>query len=1053
MKTIVRYLMILPLIAAASCLREPFEDFAPNAPDNEKDVTFKLAIPFTAPQGPATRSIGAAQENAIESLDVLAFKVESGGNETFQYRTEARKVAGNNGGEPSQTFTAKLLVKDYDQRFVFITNAKDKIKNLIDSHVDGFVGEEKESMLGQLTFEPRDGDRWKAISNAEYTAIPMWGETAPKKISPSTPSVNDGQVSMLRMIAKVDVQLDTENHPKLASAFKLKSVHVYNANSLGRIVPKPGTDYVGADMKAKKASLPNDPKPIKNPLFYDGSNTQGVTDAAMKGAIYLFETAAKNAGNPLEETGIVVGGEYGTEGKTTYYRLDFSGQDDKKHMDVLRNHMYIFKITKVDGHGHDSPEDAYSSQSYNMATKLITWDMGGIRDIVFDNQYMLGVSHNRFDFDGNARDENSADNILKITTDHPDGWKASVWADKEGKIPVPQTNGKPWINLSRYDGVGGAQTAEVRLTIQENAADPRTAFVHIKAGKLSYIVTVVQEKALPGTITVTPAWILLPYTKQKPAQQFLTVHPKKFNGDDDPNATWTLSVPASDTWLTLSLNADGSGDKTSVSGKGKQYVYLVASENPNTNPREIIIQMGTHATDVVKVVQTRNPGKIDANNGAGDAPSSRTYVGAFWRAKETGERLIRIKSDDTGEWTASVIWMDDRWGGNDGIVLDTEEIDDVSLAARGISFSSDMIPDKPENHQLSGYASAVSGEVDNGYIFFRIGLKSEYKSSEKYPARYAVVLLSYAGNTKHQKLFLRQGHEPDYLMMNGEEFHPDSDLKPPYNIRTNSSKFAVYNLTAKTLNEQVGKRGAIFTEYPTQAGALWQCGTNISNVDLIRMAYSPLPESSSQTWPGFVNSDQFWNALMDDNEVSPEGFRRPTDGRINLNEDFPSGSFAAIMQSEMRQSLFWNVRNGVNVHDARDTKNSIWGYYADGFFDRRKTYDGASHSERFYSNTTVARDQEYEIAHIGRLFFNPIKDSDRYNASLFFPAAGWVVTPNPTDPAFSVNWGCDASYWSSSASHTHRGNEGLSIRIMDTWALPFTHPKSALVSIRPVAAE
>ena len=1048
MKTIFRYLLILPLIAATSCLRESFEDFVPHAPDHEKDVMFKLAIPFTAPQTPATRSIGAAQENAIATVDILSFKVE-GGVETFQYRTEARKVAAHSEGASLQAFTAKLRVQDYEQRFVLITNAADKIEALIESHADGSVGVEKETLLGKLTFD-LNGDRWKTIDDKNFTAIPMWGETAPKKIGATTPSVSDAPIPMLRMIAKVDVELDVVKHPKLSSTFQLKSVYVYNTNGSGRVVPKPGAEYIGADMKAVKASLPDNIVASKdNPMIYADFNTPGETDVAMRGAIYLFETAAKNAGDFLKETGIVVGGIYGTDSEMSYYRLDFSGQDDKKHMDVLRNHMYVFKIVKVDGRGHESPDNAYRSQSYNMAANLIVWDMGDIREIVFDSQYMLGVSHNRFDLDADVHDTHCPDNMLKITTDNPTGWEASVWADREGETPLPvDASNKSWLSITPDKGAKtGAKPDEIRLITQENTGDERTAYVHIKAGRLSYIVTVVQEKERPGTLTVTPNSIVLPNTIAQSEQYKVQVTAKKASGLPDNNTAWKLTS-ANPAWLRLSLSSTDNFNAAAgeVSATGEQTVYLYAANNSLPDARRTTIYKGgTIAETMVDVLQYGNFDNIIKNDGAGEPPLGvKTYVGAFWKANEKGERLIRIEAGannaNTGAWTAKVMWTDQNWNAGD-VLLDTKMISEAELENRGISFSKDMNPDtygSPETHTVTDGGASGNVTATDRYIFFRIGLKSTYTPTTAHPARYAVVLLSYAGNTKHQKIFLRQGENPDYLMTNNDPIAAGSDLKQ---ARTMSKKFAVYNLTAKTLGDNVIAGGAIFTKYPTQAGALWMWGTNTGNTGLLGKAYHPNanPSDSDKKMFGTTASD-FWDKIKDVNEVSPEGFRRPTDGITNANEP---GSPTSIANSEMRQSLFWKIRDNFNY--SNETANSIWGYYADGFFDRRRTENGLDSGDADVDskNTTVLRNDPNNIAHIGRLFFNPLSSSERYNASLFFPAAGTIGSNGGN----LMLIGGHGNYWSSSQNYD---NAGITLIIKKSHAGPWRQNKYSGASIRPV---
>ena len=601
--------------------------------------------------------------------------------------------------------------------------------------------------------------------------------------------------------------------------------------------------------------------------------------------------------------------------------------------------------------------------------------------------------------------------------------------------------------------------AKVKITFEDKSTREISLNTHRwEAGKrINYLVTLTAD----GTITVTPDKVLLPYTEQKPAQQYLAVHAQRANGDNDPYTAWTLTVPDKDTWLKLSLNANGSDAKTFVSGKGTQNVYLVASENTNTSLSRTsgIYLDDNHLDVVVLVTQIKKTVTTGGENGAGTPVSSRSYVGAFWRDSEMGERLIRIKSEHTGAWTASVIWMDGRWGVNDGVVLDVENIDNDSFNKRGISFISKINPDNygtPEDYPVTGSAAVVTGEVTdaNKYIIFRIGLKSQYTPTPEHPARYAVILLSYANNTMHQKIFLRQGENADYLMKNGDAIAPINN--PIIAERTMAKKFAVYNLTAKELNKQVAKRGAIFTEYPTQAGALWRWGVSTSFATELRMAFSPLPDNRLN----FLitgNIQTPWDEIKEENEVSPPGFRRPTDGRTSVVERIyldggNSNPFYqdAVRASEMRQSLFWRVSNGYGS-SIKNTENSIWGYYADGFFDRRMIVDGEGYAgfDRYYSMATVAKENEHEIAHMGALFFNPVENSDRYNASLFFPAPGNVsiLQDNP----YVLYWGGSGNYWSATSIIDTHADGGLELRLMHTQSSPFVVPRGNVQSIRPVA--
>jgi ABC-type cobalt transport system substrate-binding protein len=263
-------------------------------------------------------------------------------------------------------------------------------------------------------------------------------------------------------------------------------VRLYNANSSGRITPKPGLEYVGADMIAKKASLPAPAPVIADPIVYNDFSAPGYANIAMKGAIYLFETAAQNQGNPLNETCIVVGGIYGTDTQESYYRLDFFGADGSTHLDVLRNYKYTFNINSVSGRGYSTVLKALNANSYNMKANLLKWDENDIHYIAFNNQYMLGVSEMDFFLTGYAHSAFSIDNILKVNTDYPPGWTATVWENEAGTIP------SSWLSLSATLGAGGAQSDEIHLIAGANNSAERTAYIHFTAGTLICKVKVVQ---------------------------------------------------------------------------------------------------------------------------------------------------------------------------------------------------------------------------------------------------------------------------------------------------------------------------------------------------------------------------------------------------------------------------------------------------------------------------------------------------------------------------------------------------------------------------------
>ena len=141
-----------------------------------------------------------------------------------------------------------------------------------------------------------------------------------------------------------------------------------------------------------------------------------------------------------------------------------------------------------------------------------------------------------------------------------------------------------------------------------------------------------------------------------------------------------------------------------------------------------------------------------------------------------------------------VYWMDNKWSTGE-IVLAAGSSSDPNIYKSS--------PDDAENYPVPGTANVVTGTVtSNDSIVFRIGLKSPWPAydADTNPARYAVVLLSYNNNTKHHKLYLRQGEGTDNLIPDGLRWSP-------------------YNLSSKN-NEEIrtvlNSSNATFCEYPTQ---------------------------------------------------------------------------------------------------------------------------------------------------------------------------------------------------------------------------------------------
>lgn len=481
-------------------------------------------------------------------------------------------------------------------------------------------------------------------------------------------------------------------------------------------------------------------------------------------------------------------------------------------------------------------------------------------------------------------------------------------------------------------------------------------------------------------------------------------------------------------WLTINNTVGADGDLS-------RSVTLQAASSSNPQPRlaRVLVTAG-NLTKVVHVEQI--PGIPDGFTNT-TITLGRTYVGAFWRADQTGERLIRIPitaAGSEGEWTAQVYQYGDFAPGD--IVLSTTNSNDPDIYTDN---AADMSTNDAK-YSVSGNATYVKGTVSvGGDIFFRIGLRSKWSTNPAYnastkPARYAVVVISCNNNTKYQPIYLRQGHEPDYVMRPGDT---DGSGAAIADNRSYARKFSPYNLSAEGYRVgassatfiQLNPRGGVFTNYPSQAGAFFQW----ANATTIRYAYNPIsPTGAINGWQNnYPNT--YWSTLGITYETCPPNYRRPADGTISAAN--PSG---AVASSEMRQSLWLNPQASAGV---TNLDNSVWGYYADGFFDRRQIVTPGGGNP--IAASAVAANT-VSVAYIGRLFFNSDAASPSYNASLFIPAVG---SRSNFDGGLNFA-GSLGYYWTSSASST---TMGWCILLNVNYAYPGVYSRSGGCPVRCIA--
>ncbi len=475
-------LSLILLIGIVCCCTDDREYYEVPAGGNGKNVTLSVRIPGAG--APRTYALTENDENEVGTIVILLFQ-----DDKYTYQpVYCNDISTDPGDSRIKTFSVKVPEGTYDM--VVFANAG---KSLSDALGTINTGDSKSSVIGKVILS--NPGKWNThTSSGSYIAVPMWGEIANVSVSAAMPA--NTPVTLVRMIAKIDVALTT---PEATSKFKLQNIRLYNYNNKGSVAPHSenwNNDGHVATAPSVPGSAAKPSDPVSSALVYTDMTTENIS---CMNEIYTFEAAAGSESTLSTNTCLVIGGIYGNDSQLTYYRIDIAnsiGNAAATYLPLLRNHHYKINITNIKGAGLPTPEDAFKSRPVNIEANVINWNDGQISDIVFDGQYMMGVSQGEFTFSREARNGGSSDNTLSVTTDYPSGWKVQKIIDESGNI-------SSWLSMTPNNDSSGA-TTKAKLIMSENTgSSQRSAFVHLTAGRLTYIVKIHQQTTSDLSITTT----------------------------------------------------------------------------------------------------------------------------------------------------------------------------------------------------------------------------------------------------------------------------------------------------------------------------------------------------------------------------------------------------------------------------------------------------------------------------------------------------------------------------------------------------------------------
>lgn len=264
--------------------------------------------------------------------------------------------------------------------------------------------------------------------------LPMWGYR--HNITLQDGVMNRfGTVKLLRAIASTDVKISDDN-------FTLHAGHIVFASTQGYLpftVDAANMDFgehVGVDLENPQVDFK-----LKSPEIPTGTTTtvdfryEVPVDAAepdeIKNVLYFFENEGPVGTNGKRNTKLIVEGVWDNPATTevetavTYYPLSFrdksaeEGENDR--LTVIRNRKFSISITKVNGAGYPTLDEAKEGEDMNLSYEVIPWDDWTDGAMVSGSEYIFLANDRNYGLQKTAllyRNATSTD-VISFTTNIP----------------------------------------------------------------------------------------------------------------------------------------------------------------------------------------------------------------------------------------------------------------------------------------------------------------------------------------------------------------------------------------------------------------------------------------------------------------------------------------------------------------------------------------------------------------------------------------------------------------------------------------------------------
>lgn len=465
-KTFFMMFYAILLLFVTSCKKDIFQPEA-IANDDNRGVEFVVQLPGLT-NVITTYSITDLEENALQTIDILAFKVNNKGTvnetETFGYKVEGTNLTTPATSTPANKSFRAHLQKDSKvyYRFVVLANVRTKLNSISIA-----ANESKASVLEKMVIEKTG--QWNAASSSNYDAFPMWGETEQQIVNDNTTQISS--IKLLRSLARIDVFLSGTAW----SNFVITSINVINSRSTGLLAPS-NANYNATTGTVTAESV------LSPANFNTGALTYTVPSPgrSFQQQIYVFEsTKSSLAGSQTASTELIIAGRYNGSSTITYYKVAFLDASGNA-LPLLRNFKYSVNINKVGGAGYTTSDLALRNIPVNMEVVTVPWDDSGMNIMATDGQYILALSSDKIEI-GGALGQTTA---FTVYTDYPEGWYAKSLQN--------------WLSVSTVkSGNRYIVTVTAQVISNVGASGPRIGSIFLSTGNEN------ETGRITRTITVT----------------------------------------------------------------------------------------------------------------------------------------------------------------------------------------------------------------------------------------------------------------------------------------------------------------------------------------------------------------------------------------------------------------------------------------------------------------------------------------------------------------------------------------------------------------------